>query len=87
MRRPLASGLAPLSIVVYALLAWSLLVEFAGGFTVLGRWVLDTSIFHHMASAPAVSPGWMASGIMVGLGALAMGLGAITFNRRDLQGE
>jgi ABC-2 type transport system permease protein len=75
------------SVVVYALLGWSLLVEFAGGFTGLGRWVLDTSVFHHMASAPAVSPRWVASGVMVGLGALAMGIGTITFDRRDLQGE
>lgn len=75
------------SVVVYALLAWSLLVEFAGGFAALSHWLLDTSVFRQMASAPAVSPRWGVSAVMAGLGVLAMVLGMFAFNRRDLQGE
>jgi hypothetical protein len=32
------------------------------------HWVLDTSVFHHMASAPAVHPNWEANGILTAVG-------------------
>ena len=51
------------------------------------HWVLDTSVFHQMASAPAVPPHWAAErrhGRHRRRGAL---VGGIAFNRRDLQGE
>ena len=60
----LAFGLRPrmTSIVVYALLGWSLLIVIVGGIGAVSHWVLDTSVFHQMASAPAVSPHWEANG-------------------------
>ena len=73
--------------VVYSLLGWSLLVELVGGIGALNRWVLDTSVFHQMASAPAVPPAWMANGVMVALAVLGAAVGMAAFNRRDLQGE
>jgi ABC-2 type transport system permease protein len=72
---------------VYGLLAWSLLVVIVGGFADTSHWVLDTSVFHQMASAPAVSPHWQANGIMVGIGLVGTLLGGLAFRRRDLQGE
>ena len=75
------------SIVVYSLLGWSLLVELVGGIGALNHWILDTSVFHQMASAPAVSPAWMTNGVMVALGVLGVAVGTAAFNRRDLQGE
>jgi ABC-2 type transport system permease protein len=85
----LALGLRPrmTSIVVYGLLGWSLLVVVVGGIGAVSHWVLDTSVFHQMASAPAVSPHWEANGIMVAIGVVAAVLGAVAFDRRDLQGE
>jgi ABC-2 type transport system permease protein len=82
-------GLRPrvMSTVVYGLLAWSLLVVIVGGFADTSHWVLDTSVFHQMASAPAVSPHWQANGIMVGIGLVGTLLGGLAFRRRDLQGE
>ena len=52
----LAFGVRPraTSIVVYGVLGWSLLVVIVGGIGAINHWVLDTSVFHHMASAPAV---------------------------------
>ena len=44
------------SIVVYGVLGWSLLLVIVGGIGAINHWVLDTSVFHHMASAPAVPP-------------------------------
>ena len=43
---------------VYVVLGWSLLIEFVGGIGALSRWLLDTSLFHHVASAPAVPVDW-----------------------------
>ena len=62
----LAFGIRPrlTSIAVYGLLAWSLLIVIVGGIGAINHWVLDTSVFHHMASAPAVPPNWEANGIM-----------------------
>jgi ABC-2 type transport system permease protein len=74
------------SIVVYAVLCWSLLVVIVGGFGTVSHWVLDTSVFHHMASAPGVPPNWEANGIMAGVGLIAALVGAVAFRRRDLQG-
>ena len=59
------------SIVVYAVLGWSLLIVIVGGFGTLSHWVLDTSVFHHMASAPGVPPNWEANGIMTAIGVAA----------------
>lgn len=73
--------------VVYTLLGWSLLVVIVGGIGAMSHWVLDTSVFHQMASAPAVSPHWEANGIMVAIGVVAAVVGGLAFRRRDLQGE
>jgi ABC-2 type transport system permease protein len=85
----MAFGIRPrvMSTVVYALLGWSLLIVIVGGIGAVSHWILDTSVFHQMASAPAVSPDWEANGIMVAIGVAAAVLGGLAFRRRDLQGE
>jgi ABC-2 type transport system permease protein len=85
----LSFGIRPrtTSIVVYALLGWSLLVVIIGGIGSTNHWMLDTSVFHQMASAPAVAPHWAANGVMVAIGAASALLGGLAFTRRDLQGE
>lgn len=84
----LTFGLCPraTSIVVYAVLGWSLLIVIVGGFGTVSHWALDTSVFHHMASAPGVPPNWTANGIMVAIGVSAALVGVLAFKRRDLQG-
>jgi ABC-2 type transport system permease protein len=74
------------SIVVYTALGWSLLIVIVGGFGTVSHWILDTSVFHHMASAPGVPPNWEANGIMLGIGAATALVGGVAFRRRDLQG-
>ena len=75
------------SVVVYGLVGWSLLVVIVGGIGATNHWVLDTSVFHHMASAPAVPPDWAANGVMTGVGVVGALAGGLAFSRRDLQGE
>jgi ABC-2 type transport system permease protein len=72
------------SIGVYAILVWSLLIELVGGIGAVSHWLLDTSVFFHVASAPAVAPNWAADMILAGLGAIATIVGVVGFRRRDL---
>jgi ABC-2 type transport system permease protein len=73
------------SAVVYGYLAWSFLVEFAGGVIHTSHWLLGTSVFFHMVPAPATTPDGTS---MAGLTALGIGgaiLGGILLTRRDQQ--
>lgn len=72
------------SYVVYGYLGWSLLIELVGGFGSGSRWLLDTSLYHQMAAAPAVDPNWTVNGEMIGIGAAAALIGIVSFRRRDL---
>ena len=85
----LAFGVWPraTSIVVYVALGWSLLVVVIGGVGAVSHWILDTSVFHQMASAPAVSPHWEANAVMAAIGAACGLAGLLAFSRRDVQGE
>ncbi len=74
------------SIIVYGVLGYSVLTVIVGGFGTLSHWVLDTSVFHDMASAPGVPPNWEANGIMSATGVVAALVGGLVFKRRDLQG-
>jgi len=74
-------------VVVYGVLGWSLLVELVGGIGAVSHWLTDLSLFHQMASAPAVPVDWQTFAVMVGIG-LATGLGGLlAFRRRDYASE
>jgi ABC-2 type transport system permease protein len=85
----LVLGLRPraVSAVAYGVLAWSFLVEIIGAVVNASHWLLDTSVFHQMAAAPAVSPNWTSGASLVALGAAAAAVGAVSFQHRDLAGE
>jgi ABC-2 type transport system permease protein len=69
---------------LYVVLGWSALVELVGGFLATNRWLLDTSLFHQVAAAPAVAPVWRTDAVLCALGLLGMVAGAASFARRDL---
>jgi putative exporter of polyketide antibiotics len=85
----LTFGLWPraVSAVTYGLLVWSFLVEIIGGIVNASHWALDTSLFHQMAAAPAVSPNWTSNILLTMLGGAAAAIGAIAFRYRDLVGN
>jgi ABC-2 type transport system permease protein len=85
----LAAGIWPraTTAVTYGVLAWSLLIQLAGGFFSSNHWLLDTSVFHHLTAAPAVSPHWLSAAVLTATGAAAALLGAVAFQRRDVTGE
>ncbi|HEV2377633.1 MAG TPA: hypothetical protein VGS19_36415 [Streptosporangiaceae bacterium] len=84
----LAFGVWPraTTVVTYGLLTWSLLIQLVGGFFSSDHWLLDTSVFHHMTAAPAVSPDWTSAGALVAVGVAAALAGGVAFGRRDLAG-
>jgi putative exporter of polyketide antibiotics len=53
----------------------------------LNHWVLDTSVFHQIAAAPAVPPNWTTDGVLVAVGIATAAVGVIAFTHRDLQGD
>jgi ABC-2 type transport system permease protein len=85
----LAFGVVPrvAASVTYAYVAGSFLLETVGAAVELPERLLDLSVLHHVAPAPAVDPDWAAAGALVALGIVAAVLGAIAFARRDLEGS
>jgi ABC-2 type transport system permease protein len=83
----LAFGAAPRAVtaVVYGILGWSLIVEVVGGVGSGRRWLLDTSLFHQMAAAPAVHPNWTVNAVMIGIAIFAALFGCLSFTHRDLK--
>jgi ABC-2 type transport system permease protein len=85
----LAFGVRPRAspVVAYGIVAWSTLVDLLGAFIRGADWLKDSSLFTHIALAPAAKPDWGADAIMLGLGLAAAVAGGLLFQRRDLQTE
>jgi ABC-2 type transport system permease protein len=75
------------SAAVYGVLAWSFLVELLGGIVNSNHWLLDTSVFHQLAPAPAEAPDWVTGTVMLGVGVVLGVVGVAVFSRRDLAGD
>ncbi len=69
--------------VAYGFVAWSFLVELLAT-VVTSRWLLDTSVLHHIRAVPAAQPDLTSAAWLVGLGILAALAGTVLFSRRDL---
>jgi len=84
----LLHGLAPrfAAVIAYGLVVWSFLVEIVGASLGASHWLLDTSLLHHLARAPAAPVRWDSAAILVAIGLAAAATGAIAFTRRDLKG-
>jgi ABC-2 type transport system permease protein len=82
----LAQSIVPraTSTIVYASVAWSFLVEIVGGVVRANHWILDLSLFHHIAPAPAADPRWTADALLVLIGLALAVCGAARFARRDI---
>jgi len=72
--------------VVYGYLAWSFLIEFLGSIVRASHWLMDTSVYFHVAPAPAASPDWASAAVIAGLGVAGAVTGALLFRRRDVLG-
>jgi polyether ionophore transport system permease protein len=84
----LVHGVAPrlAGAIVYGLVAWSFLVEVVGASVGASHWLLNTSVFHHIARAPASDVRWDSFVVLLVLGVAAAAIGTWRFARRDLAG-
>jgi ABC-2 type transport system permease protein len=82
----LAHGVIPryTAAVAYGIVAWSFLVQLIGSAINANSWLLDLSVFHHLAPAPASDPNWTSAAALAVIGIAAATLGATAFTRRDL---
>lgn len=78
-------GMAPRAApaVGYALVAWSFLVQLVGGLLDAPGWLLDLSVLHHVAVAPAAAPRWPTNAVLVAFGCAGALVGLAGFRRRD----
>ncbi len=85
----LAFGFRPrlTSFMAYGVLAWSFLVETVSSGLNFNHWIVDTSILHQIALAPAANPQWKTDGIVVAIAVVLCLIGALRFVRRDLETE
>jgi len=83
----LVYGVLPRAAVwaMYALVAWSFILDVLSDALSLSVWLQRTSLLHYIALTPAVQPEWTTTGLLVGLGALLGGLGVVCFKRRDIE--
>ncbi|HEV2374576.1 MAG TPA: hypothetical protein VGS19_20740 [Streptosporangiaceae bacterium] len=83
----LALGFAPrlASLVCWGTLAWAFLLDMLGFATKINHWLMDTSLLHHPALAPAVAPNWRVAATYLALGCAAAVLGGWRFTQRDFQ--
>ena len=72
--------------IAYGVVAWSFLVEIIGASLGVSRWLLDLSVLHHIARAPAAAVPWDSAAILIAFGIAAAIAGALAFARRDLKG-
>lgn len=70
--------------VAYGIVAYSFLIDLLGSLLKGLDWIKNSSLFTHMALAPAAKPDWGTAAIIVLIAAGAAVIGAIAFQRRDL---
>ncbi|HSX28198.1 MAG TPA: ABC transporter permease subunit [Candidatus Saccharimonadales bacterium] len=85
----LTFGLLPrfTSAAAYGVVAWSFLMEMIGSVLNLNHWILDTSVLHHIAAAPAIDPRWEVNILLLVLSMFCSILGLMLFARRDIMAE
>lgn len=71
----------------YVVLGWSMIIDLIGPSINLDRHILDTSLFYHIALAPAVNPNWDVVIVLFVVGILGCFIGTFAFNLRDLISE
>ena len=83
----LVFGLRPqlTAVAVYGIVAWSFLIQLVSALVKNADWLRDSSLFTHMALAPAVNPDWESNAIMVLIGLAAAAVGILAFQRRDIE--
>jgi ABC-2 type transport system permease protein len=72
------------SVIAHGVIAASFAVELVGSLVRAPHWLLDLSVLHHIALAPAVSPRWGTDAILLGIALILFTCASVLFRRRDL---
>jgi ABC-2 type transport system permease protein len=75
------------SLIVYGILAWSLLIEMVSSGIAINHWLLDTSVLHQVVFAPAANPRWQVNLMVCLVAVLLVAIGALRLQRRDIINE
>ncbi len=70
--------------VTYSYVAGAFLLEIVGSAVALPSWVLNVSVFNHVAPVPAVAADVRSAVVMIVLGVASAGIGIFGFARRDV---
>jgi ABC-2 type transport system permease protein len=73
--------------LAYSAIGWSFLIVMLASGLNLNHWLLDSSILHQIAFAPAVNANWGTDAVIVVIGVVLTIIGVFRFNSRDLQGN
>ncbi len=73
------------SVAAYGIVSWSLLLDLLGSLIKGNDWLRNSSLFAHMALAPAAKPDWETAAAILLLGVGAAVVGAATFHHRDIE--
>ncbi len=79
-------GIAPrrAPAIAYAVVTWSFVVQLVAAVITTNRVLLGSSVFHHIAPAPAADPNWPSALALAGIGVVAAFVGVMVFRRRDV---
>lgn len=78
-------GLAPrLTGLTWVVFVYGTVLSFFGDMLDLDDTVLATSVFRHVGQYPAEDISWLAVGVLTGIAAVLVTIGAVSFRRRDL---
>lgn len=72
------------SVIAHGVIAASFALELVGSLVRAPQWLLDLSVLHHIALAPAVSPRWGTDAILLGIALSRFVCATVWFRRRDL---
>lgn len=75
------------SAVMYAVIAWSFIIDMVGSAVKLDDWVTNSSLLHYISQSPSKAPDWSVFAWLVGLGVVFAALGIVRFTKRDIISE
>ena len=75
------------SAVMYAVIAWSFIIDMVGSAAKLDDWVANSSLLHYISQSPSKTPDWSTFAWLAGLGIAFAALGVIRFTKRDIISE
>jgi ABC-2 type transport system permease protein len=73
------------TVAAYGVVAWSFLIDLLGSLVKGADWLRKSSLYTHVALAPSSKPDWNAVAIILLIGFAAALIGALAFQRRDIE--